>query len=120
MLQAAQPSTRTISAFAWLPWYPDTRVWLDNNQPAGWDAVLSLCVSLSLSLSLSPSNEGSAHHISTTRVLHGAPGDVGLLMRSVGRRLTLRPLAMRAVVQRCLSASVTVRVDAVCVCVWVA
>ena len=31
----------------WLPWYPDTCVWLDNNQPAGWDVVTSLSLSLS-------------------------------------------------------------------------
>ena len=36
----------SLSAFAWLPWYPDTCVWLDNNQPAGWDVVISLSLSL--------------------------------------------------------------------------
>ena len=35
----------SLLAFAWLPWYPETCMWLDNNQPAGWDVV-----NLSLSL----------------------------------------------------------------------
>ena len=35
-----------VLAFAWIPWYPDTCMWLDNNQPAGWDVVISVSLSL--------------------------------------------------------------------------
>ena len=40
----------SLHSLRWLPRYLDTCVWLDNNQPAGWDGVISLSLSLSLSL----------------------------------------------------------------------
>ena len=83
--QQARQSILSNLIFTWLPRYLGTCVLLDNNQPAGWDAVISLSLSLSLNEQMMATNGGAEADESAGLVRLTCPGgDAHALINTAG------------------------------------